>query len=85
MWLAHFGIAVVIFGITVSEAWTSERLAIMTLGSSEEVAGYEFTLDKVWPLAGPNYSAVRARFKVSKNGKHVANLEPEQRIYNSPT
>ena len=85
MWLAHFGIAVVIFGITASEAWTSERLAIMTLDSSEEVAGYEFTLDKVWPVAGPNYSAVRARIQVSKNGERVASLEPEQRIYNSPT
>ena len=85
MWLAHFGVAVAIFGITASEAWTSERLAIMTLGSSEEVAGYEFRLDKVWPLAGPNYSAVRARFQVSKNGRHIASLEPEQRIYNSPT
>ena len=85
MWLAHFGVAVAIFGITASEAWTSERLAIMTLGSSQEVAGYEFTLDKVWPVAGPNYSAVRARFQVSKNGEPVASLEPEQRIYNSPT
>jgi cytochrome c-type biogenesis protein CcmF len=85
MWLAHFGVAVVIFGITISEAWTSERLTIMTLGSSEEVAGYEFTLDKIWPVAGPNYSAVRARFQVIKNGEPVASLEPEQRIYTTPT
>ena len=85
MWLAHFGVALVVFGITTSEAWTSERLAIMKIGSGTEVAGYQFTLDKVWPVAGPNYSAVRGRFLVSRNGEQLAIMEPEQRIYNSPT
>ena len=85
MWLAHFGLALVILGITASENWTSERLTIMKVGAHEEVAGYRFTLEEVWPLAGPNYSAVRGRFEVTKAGRHVATLEPEQRVYNRPT
>ncbi|MEE8371473.1 MAG: cytochrome c-type biogenesis CcmF C-terminal domain-containing protein, partial [Sphingomonadales bacterium] len=84
MWMAHFGMAVVILGITASEAWTSEKLTVMNVGDTEEIAGYSFTLEKVLPVAGRNYSAIRARFRVSEGARHIAYLEPEERYYTAP-
>ena len=84
MSFAHFGLAIVILGVTVSEAWTEEVLRLMKLGDTARVAGYDFTLEGVKPIAGPNYTAVRAAFLVTKRGHPVARLAPEDRVYSDP-
>jgi len=84
MSFAHFGLGIIILGITVSEAWTEEALRLMKLGDSHRVGAYDFTLEKVAPHAGPNYTAVRAEFLVEKNGQFVARLSPEDRVYADP-
>ncbi len=84
MSLAHAGLAVILFGITISEAWTEEHLVVMAPGESVAVAGYDFTFGGVAPVAGPNFTAVRGFFDVSKNGSRVTELTPEDRVYTNP-
>ena len=76
--------AVMIVGITASEAWTTERLVVMRPGETVDVAGYAFRLDGVEPIAGANYTAMQGHFSVTRDGRAVAALVSEDRIYTSP-
>jgi len=84
MSFAHLGLAIILFGITVSEAWTEEKLLIMAPGDRTLVAGYDFELQGVHPIAGPNYSAVRATLRITKDEKFISTLEPEDRVFSNP-
>ena len=84
MSVAHFGMAVMIVGITASEAWTTEQLVVMRPGETVDVAGYAFRLDGVEPIAGANYTAMQGHFSVTRDGRAVAALVAEDRIYTSP-
>lgn len=84
MTLAHLGVAMVILGITASEAWQSERLDVMMPGETVVVGGYDFTFEGAETAKGPNYDILRGTFQVSRHGKSVITLQPEQRVYQSP-
>jgi len=85
MTLAHGGLAVVIAGITGSYAWTTEKIQVMHLGDSVNVAGYELTLTGVVDgVPGPNYTASRATFLVTQGGQIIAEMKPEKRLYTMP-
>ena len=84
MWAAHFGMAVLVLGITASETWTEEKLVILTPGETAEVGAFQFEFKAVDPIAGPNYTAIRGQFSVSRHGRHIADLWPEQRTYSTP-
>ncbi len=80
MTIAHFGVAVVVVGLTGS-LWRQERIEIVRPGESLTLAGYSFHLDRVARVDGPNYQADRAVFTVTQNGKKVATMAPEKRFY----
>ncbi len=84
MTLAHLGVAMVILGITASEAWQSERLGVMMPGETVTVGGYDFTFEGAETAKGPNYDILRGTFRASQNGKPIVTLQPEQRVYQSP-
>lgn len=84
MSLAHLGLGVILLGMTVSEAWTKEELRLMQIGETVAVDRFDFTLDGVEPVAGPNYTAVRATITVTKKGRLLATLTPEDRVYSDP-
>ena len=84
MSLAHFGLGMLVLSITVSETWTSEKLVVMGPGDTTMIAGYEFKLEGVSPYVGENYTALRGRFSVTRDGVAVASLEPQERTYISP-
>ncbi|MFC3051478.1 heme lyase CcmF/NrfE family subunit [Kordiimonas pumila] len=81
---AHMGLALIIMGVTVSETWTEEKLVLMQPGDTETVAGYTFEMQDVRPVMGPNFTAVRALFRVTKTGREITVLDPEDRVYTSP-
>jgi len=81
MVLAHAGIAVVIAGITGSSSWKEEHIQYMRTGDTVQVAGYDFTLEDVRMVPGPNYTAERATFLVSRDGNGLFRLTPEKRSY----
>ncbi|MEZ5757826.1 MAG: heme lyase CcmF/NrfE family subunit [Emcibacteraceae bacterium] len=84
MSLGHLGMGIVVIGMAGSAFWGTEDQSIMTYGDSQEIGGYEVKFNSTDGVSGPNYSAVRASFDVSKNGKEITTLEPEARTYFAP-
>jgi len=83
MQLAHLGIAVGVAGIAVVANYSAERDVRMEVGSHAELAGYTFTFRGAAAHDGPNYRAARGTVEVSRDGKPVATLHPEKRVYNA--
>lgn len=81
MMLAHFGIGLFVFGVVLTSAFSDQKEVGVRIGQAVELAGYSFTLQKVIPVQGPNYQAMRGIVDVEKNGAEVATLTPEKRIY----
>jgi cytochrome c-type biogenesis protein CcmF len=81
MVLAHIGVAVFVVGVALVKGYDAERDAKMRPGDTVELKGYVFKLDGVRPVQGPNYRASQARMTVTRDGKAVAVLRPERRVY----
>jgi len=82
MALAHFSVAIVVAGITATSVWQSEAVRLMKTGDSVDMAGYTWTLDRVYDTLGPNYSAVRGEISIRNgDGERIATLFPERRFY----
>ncbi|MBT5186051.1 MAG: heme lyase NrfEFG subunit NrfE, partial [Kordiimonadaceae bacterium] len=64
--------------------WNTEYQGIMSHGDTVSISGYDLTLKDTDGIIGPNYSAVRATFDVSKDGISLAPLSPEARVYLTP-
>ena len=59
MMLAHLGMAVFVFGVTMVKTYEVERDVKMDVGDTTEVAGYTFTFRGVRDVPGPNYAAAQ--------------------------
>jgi cytochrome c-type biogenesis protein CcmF len=81
MLLAHAGVGIFIAGVTLANGYEVKQELRMELGSTQEAGGYAFTFASIAPAAGPNYSAQRAVFPVTRDGKPVLTLYPEKRLY----
>lgn len=83
MVVAHFGVAVALFGMASEAAFTRERLAALSPGEKVAVGDWIVTLDSVTPTAGPNWTALEARLSVTDgDGVHV--LKPQARTFTDP-
>ena len=83
MALAHGGLAVGIVGIGLVTAFESENTVTLTAGQSVQVAGHDWLFKGIVEIPGSNYSAVRGELVVSREGKVLAELFPEKRIYHA--
>ena len=81
MLLAHLGIAVFIFGVTMVKAWEAEKDVKMSPGTSATLGGYTFTMESMGEYNGPNYIALKGVVKVSKGERVVDTMYPEKRLY----
>jgi cytochrome c-type biogenesis protein CcmF len=81
MALAHLGIAAVVVGITLVKGYESEADVKIRAGQTVELAGYTFLFEGVGRVAGPNYTAARAKVSVTRGGRPVTVLHPERRVY----
>jgi cytochrome c-type biogenesis protein CcmF len=81
MHLAHVGVAVFIAGVTVVTSYQTEKDVKMNIGDTVSVGGYEFRLNSLAQVQGPNYQAVRADIAVTANGSEVAMMHPEKRAF----
>ncbi len=81
MQLAHCGLGVTTLGIVVVSAWGVETDRSLAPGESITVSGYEFLLDRVENVDGPNYRAVQGVVQVSRDTRPVTTLYPQKRIY----
>ncbi|TRD10444.1 heme lyase CcmF/NrfE family subunit [Erythrobacter insulae] len=84
MVMAHFGVAVALFGMASESAFTQERLAAVTPGSTETVAGWTIALEGVDPVAGPNWTAVEARLSVARGDEEPTIITPQARNFWAP-
>jgi cytochrome c-type biogenesis protein CcmF len=53
----------------------------MKPGETVALEGFVFRLDEVSGRERPNYVAARATFSVTRNGKAIATMRPERRVY----
>lgn len=85
MQVAHLGIAVFVIGVTMVGAYQEEKDVRMSAGETVQVGGYQIQLQDVKQVPGPNYTAMRGTFLLSKNGGTQTSLFPEKRSYFSST
>jgi cytochrome c-type biogenesis protein CcmF len=81
MTIAHAAMGVIVLGAVGTGAWNSELIRTMKPGDRASFAGFDFKLDRVENLQGPNYVAERATLAVSVGGKPYTILQPERRIF----
>jgi cytochrome c-type biogenesis protein CcmF len=83
MVIAHFGIAVALFGMAANAAFTSERLAIAKPGETLGIGPWLVQLKDVTPTAGKNFTAVEAELRATR-GQGVVTLKPQTHYYSDP-
>ena len=84
MVIAHFGIAVALFGMASESAFSEERLAAVEVGDSAQVGPWTVILDQVAPVAGPNWTAIEGRLSAKYDGGTVIELRPQSRNFWAP-
>ena len=83
MVIAHFGIAVSVFGMAAESGFSKEALTALAPGESAEVSGWKVTLDDVKPVVGDNWVAVEGEMVAGKNGDTFV-LRPQSRQFFKP-
>ncbi len=81
MMLAHFGVAAFSFGVAMVKTYETEKDVKMGPGDSTEVAGYVFRMNGFQEVQGPNYVAMQGQMEVTRDGRTIAVLRPQKRIY----
>jgi cytochrome c-type biogenesis protein CcmF len=85
MFIAHIGIALLIIGITGSSLWRTEKIQVMHVGETTNIAGYTLTFKNVEEnIKEANYTTLRASFSVSADKKSITELKPEKRLFTMP-
>jgi cytochrome c-type biogenesis protein CcmF len=79
--VAHLGLGVFVLGVTIVSAFGVESDRALSPGESIEVAGYEFEMQGLGNVQGPNFSAIEAEIEIRKDGEYVATVRPQKRQY----
>ena len=82
--MAHFGIGLMVAGITGTTAYQEEKILIMKPGDTVSVGGYTAAFKGARPGRGPNYREDIAAFEITHDGRSVTVLEPSKRVYDAP-
>jgi len=81
MLIAHAGIGVFVVGVTMVKGLETANDVRMQIGDTTMAGGYLFRFTDVTDVKGPNYTATRATFEVTRDGKKVATMTPEKRLF----
>jgi cytochrome c-type biogenesis protein CcmF len=81
MQLAHFGVAVFLFGVSMTEHTDFEIDALMHPNEVKIVKGYSVEFKGVENKQIENYNAFIGHFVVTQDGQQVATMNPQKRIY----
>ncbi|MFM5929433.1 MAG: heme lyase CcmF/NrfE family subunit [Novosphingobium sp.] len=84
MVLAHFGIAVSLFGMASDSAFTTEKLVAVNEGDKVAVGPWQIALKSVDPAAGPNWTALEAGLEARYDGGSAILLHPQSRSFWTP-
>jgi cytochrome c-type biogenesis protein CcmF len=81
MTTAHLGIAVFTVGVALTSLYSQEKDVRLAPGDTYMLGGYEFRFDGVRHIEGPNFTAEEGHVEAWRDGKMVASLDPQKRIY----
>jgi cytochrome c-type biogenesis protein CcmF len=81
MVIAHLGIAVTLIGVSLTSIYTIERDLRMEEHQAVDLLGYEFTLQSLQKVKGPNYIADEAFITVAYKGIALDDMHPQKRRY----
>jgi len=84
MVIAHFGVAVTLFGMASESAFSQEKLAAVAVGGRADVGPWQITLVGVEPVAGPNWTAMQGTMRASHDGGDTVDLAPQARSFWTP-
>ena len=84
MVLAHFGIAIALFGMASESAFSVEKLVAAKIGETTEVGPWNVRLNAVNPVAGPNWTALEARMAASYQEAAPIAIAPQARSFWQP-
>jgi len=79
--IAHFGVGVLIAGVTVSTAWRSEQIETVHSGDTVQIAGRTLHFEGVTEGSFENYRFQRADIVVDRPGNAPFTVHPERRFY----
>jgi cytochrome c-type biogenesis protein CcmF len=83
MVIAHFGIAVSVFGMAAESGFSKETLTALAPGESAEISGWKVRLSDVKPVVGDNWVAVEGEMVAHKNGNSFV-MRPQSRHFFKP-
>ncbi len=81
MSVAHLGMGLFVLGVTIVGAFNIESDRALTPGESIVVGHYEFEMQELRDVQGPNYSAIEAVVEIRRDGEYVATVRPQKRQY----
>jgi cytochrome c-type biogenesis protein CcmF len=81
MAMAHAALGMFVVSVTAVESYTRERDLALAVGESGRVGEFEYRLEGLQTVEGPNYDALRAKVQVFEHGQPVGILFPEKRNY----
>jgi cytochrome c-type biogenesis protein CcmF len=84
MVIAHFGVAVALFGMAADSAFQQERLVAAQVGETVRNGPWQITLVAVEPVAGPNWTALEATLQASYKDGEPTILHPQARSFWTP-
>ena len=81
MTVAHCGLAILILGVGLSSAYSTQEDLRMKPGSSTYISGYRFNFRELNEIEGPNYSASQGVFDIYVGDNLRGSVAPEKRRY----
>ncbi len=81
---AHAGLGIMVLGITAITAWQVEKVEVVKVGQSIEVAGVDIAFLSMTDRQGPNYGEEVGLFRISVDGKVITEIESAKRLYQTP-
>jgi cytochrome c-type biogenesis protein CcmF len=81
MTLAHIGVGLFAIGVTVTQSYKIEKDIALKPGQTVAMHGYDFAFKGTRSVPGPNYQAIESEVVVSRNGREIATLHPQKRVY----
>jgi cytochrome c-type biogenesis protein CcmF len=80
-YVIHVGVVLAFVGIAASSAFRIEEQRTMHAGEAFEVGGFTLTFKGVRHEDTPHMSSLLAEIEVARNGRVVATMLPEKRLY----
>ncbi len=81
MSVAHFGVGVFVFGVTVVSAFNIESDQALSPGGTASAGDYQFEMRELLDVEGPNYIAREAVVDIRRDGEFVGQVRPQKRQY----